>query len=120
MLDISKLSLRHHNLSYDYENNNIHAKPKIQQKSARKKCCSHLNHKIFCENFMCDPLQLFLSQCDLSITISKVNKIMRKKISKKFSRIFDDSWHRIVKNISKKIKPLIIIILVVGELSGFF
>ena len=34
-------------------------KPKIQKKSARGKCQSHLNHKRFSENFIYDTLNVF-------------------------------------------------------------
>ena len=48
----------HTNKSYDYENNNKYMqKPKIQ-KTARRKCRSHLNHKRFSENFIFDPLDV--------------------------------------------------------------
>ena len=55
MFVILKSSIRHHNKSYEYENNR--QKPKIQ-KSARK-CRSQLNRKIFSENFIFDPFKVF-------------------------------------------------------------
>ena len=44
----------------DYGNNNKYRQnPKIHQKSARRKCRSHLNHKFFSENFFYGPLNVF-------------------------------------------------------------
>ena len=63
-------SKEHHNKSYDYENNNKYMqKPKIQKKSARGKCQSHLNHKRFSENFIYDTLNVFWSQWELTIFV---------------------------------------------------
>ena len=53
-----KSSIRHHNKSYDYENNNkSRQKPKIQKKRLRKSR-SHFNHKLFSENFISDPFKV--------------------------------------------------------------
>ena len=38
---------------------NTGKKQKNQWKSARRKCRSHLNHKLFSENFVQDPLNKF-------------------------------------------------------------
>ena len=47
-------------MASDYANNiKYKQKPKIQQKSARRKCRSHLNYKIFSEKFNYDPLKIF-------------------------------------------------------------
>ena len=64
-------SIRHHNKSYGFENNNKYRqKPKIQKKSARRNCLRHLNHKLFSENFPCDPLNVCSKQMrTLSIMI---------------------------------------------------
>ena len=44
----------------DYENNNkISQNPKIQEKSARRKCRGHLNLKFFSEHIIYDPLTVF-------------------------------------------------------------
>ena len=51
-----RYSIRHHKVSYDYENNKYREKPKIPKKSARRKCWSHLNQVFFFENFIYDPL----------------------------------------------------------------
>ena len=50
--------MRHHNKSYDYENNKKQAKTKNSAENCEK-CRSHLNHKLFSENFISDPLNLF-------------------------------------------------------------
>ena len=51
---------KHHNESYNYENNNKYMqKSKIQLKSARRKCRSHLDHKSFSENLVYDALVIF-------------------------------------------------------------
>ena len=43
----------------DYENNiKYRQNSKIQLKSARRKCRSLLNHKLFSENFFYDPLNV--------------------------------------------------------------
>ena len=43
----------------DENNNKDRQQPKIQLKSARRKCQSNLNHNIFSENFIYDPLNVF-------------------------------------------------------------
>ena len=44
----------------DHEDNNkYNEKPKIQEKSARRKCRGHLNHKLSIENNIYDPLTVF-------------------------------------------------------------
>ena len=48
----------------------IQAKNKIQWKSARRKCRSHLNQKLLSENFIFDPLNVFPNpMCTISIRI---------------------------------------------------
>ena len=44
---------------------------KIQLKSARRNCRSHLNHKLFIENFIYDPLNVFFNPIGTNI-----NRIM--------------------------------------------
>ena len=43
----------------DENNNKKRQQPKIEQKSARRKCRSNLNHKFFSGNFIYDPLNGF-------------------------------------------------------------
>ena len=43
----------------DESNNKDRQQPKSQEKSARIKCRSNLNHKFFSENFTYDPLNFF-------------------------------------------------------------
>ena len=43
----------------DYENDKYRQSPKTQEKNARRKCLSHLNRKLFPENFSYDPLNVF-------------------------------------------------------------
>ena len=53
-----KLPTGQNNKSYDYENDTKNMqKPKNRQKSARRKCRSHLKPKRFSENFFYDPLE---------------------------------------------------------------
>ena len=66
---IPKTSIRHHNKSYDYENNNKSSqKPGRQLKSATK-CRSHVNHKLFSEIFIYCPLKV-LSKPLATINVS--------------------------------------------------
>ena len=51
-----KSSIRHHNKSYDYENNKSRQKPKTLKKRLRKSR-SHFNHQLFSENFNFDPFK---------------------------------------------------------------
>ena len=44
---------------------------KIQLKSARRNCRSHLNHKLFIENFIYDPLNVFFNPIG-----THINRIM--------------------------------------------
>ena len=61
MFVIPKSSIRHHNKSYEYENNNkSRQKPKIQ-KGARK-CRGQLKHKLFSENLIFDAFKVFSEQ----------------------------------------------------------
>ena len=47
------------NKSYAHENNNkLMQKPKIQEKNARGKCRSHLNHERLSENFIYEQLSV--------------------------------------------------------------
>ena len=73
------------NKSYDYENNNKYMqKRKIQQKSARRKCRSHLNHKHFSDNFICDPLHAFYNPIGaINIKIMRQDFKMNQKHRKK-------------------------------------
>ena len=48
---------------------NLSKNKKIQKKSARGKCQSHLNHKRFSKNCIYDPLDVFLSQWELTIFV---------------------------------------------------
>ena len=43
----------------DENNNKDKQQPKIQEKSARRKCRSNLNHKFFSENILYKPLNAF-------------------------------------------------------------
>ena len=44
----------------DYESNNKYSQnPKVKEKSARRKCRGHLNHMLFSENIIHDPLTVF-------------------------------------------------------------
>ena len=44
----------------DYEKDNKYSQnPQFQERSARRKCRSQLNHKSFSENIIYDPLSLF-------------------------------------------------------------
>ena len=54
MFVIHKSPLKHHNKSYDYENNNKYRqKPEIQEKSARRKCRRHSIFNLFYLKTLC-------------------------------------------------------------------
>ena len=57
MFVMHRLSIRHHNKSYDYENNNKTGKNQNSVENCEK-CRSQLNRYIFCESFICDPLDV--------------------------------------------------------------
>ena len=60
MFVINMLSIRHHNKSYGYENNDKAGKnQKKFSRNAKRKCGSHLNHNIVTEKFTYDPLDVF-------------------------------------------------------------
>ena len=63
MMFFYKSSIRHHKRPYGYENNNKYRQlPKIQYKSARRKCRNLLNLNLFSEYFRYDPLKVFSQQ----------------------------------------------------------
>ena len=69
MIVILKLSIGHHNKSYDYENKKSGQKPKFLVEKFNK-VSKPFNHKLFSENFIYDPMYAFsnsLSHWELSI-----------------------------------------------------
>ena len=60
MFVINILSIKHHNKSYDYEDNDKQAKTnKNSAKFRRRKCRSHFKHYLCSENFISDQLAGF-------------------------------------------------------------
>ena len=60
ILIILRLLIGHHDTSFDNENNSKNKeKRKLQVESARRKCRRILNHKVFPEDFIYDPLNIF-------------------------------------------------------------
>ena len=58
MMVILMSSIGYHNRSYDYENDNIHAKTKSSEEKCEKGR-SHLSNQRFSENFIYDPIDLY-------------------------------------------------------------
>ena len=88
-----KSSKEHRNKSYDYEDNNKYTqKTKFQKESA-----SNLNHKLFHENFIQDPLNVFYKPIG-TINIRKQDKISKGTKFTKYPKIFlkkyEKSWSR--------------------------
>ena len=100
ILVVHRLSIRHHNNSYGFESNNKNRqKPKIQQKSARRNCLSHLNQKSLSENFFYDPLNVCSKQMrNISIIIlydfQIDEKINPKIIKKLWKLVASKSWNQ--------------------------
>ena len=66
----------------DNENNKkIRQKLKFSKKSARRKCRKNFNHKLFSENFIYDPLNLFPKPMELSV-IGYCDKISKESKNK--------------------------------------
>ena len=71
-----------------YENSKYRQNPKIQLKSARRKSLSHLNRKLFSENFCYDPMNFF-SQTMGTMNKRKFNKLSNgTKTTKKNPKTF--------------------------------
>ena len=57
---VNQLSIRHHNKSYNYEHNTKYRQnSEPYQKTVRRKCQSHLIHKLFYVKFIQDSINVF-------------------------------------------------------------
>ena len=71
---------------YGYENNNKYRKN--QKKSAIRNCLNHLNHMLFSENILYDPLNVFSKQMrTISSMIILKDYKRNQKYEKKYRKV---------------------------------